>query len=240
MLSISTRRLPLIAVGLIVIASGCSTGSLSEYQAVNQLKATSTASAQTVIGGEPTLATADAMQVENAAMMSIRAEEALRSQDFAVSALDVANPRKVELLVPQKTFSKDRKTGALRLTYDDLNLFKVLNMDPVTDDAVSWMPDWMTSLEGQTVRVRGYMLPTFMAEGLEGFVLLRDNQECCYGPGAKIYDHILIRMKEGTTAKYVSLKESLDVVGRFKIDLDAAGESVFQLYIIEDATVITR
>ncbi len=240
-LCISTRLYtPQVAVALMVLVSGCGTGSLSEYHAVEQTKAKSIPSGHVVLGGDSTLAVADAMQVENAAMMSIRPEASVGDQDFAVSALKVANPRKVELLVPQKTFSRDRKTGAIRLTYDDLNLLKVINMDPVTDDAVSRMPDWMTSLEGQMVRVRGYMNPTFQAEDLEGFVLLRDNKECCFGPGAKIYDHIQIKLKDGLTTRYVSLHESLDVVGRFKIDLYAAGESIIQLYIIEDAAVIGR
>ncbi len=232
------------AVSLTAALSGCGSTSLDEYRVVDQSVAISARSEQADSGRDAKKdaaeAPVDALRVENGAMLSVRPEMAANTSDVAVSALEISNPRRVELLVPQKSFSKDRKTGALRITYDDLNLLTVLNMEPVTDDAVSWMPAWMTSLNGQMVRVRGFMLPTFQVEGLEGFALLRDNQVCCYGPGAKIYDHILVKMKEGTTARYVPLQESLDVVGRFKIDLQSAGESVFQLYVIEDAVVISR
>ncbi len=230
----------LTAVGLMVVLSGCGSSSLDDYRVIDQKVAISSRAEQPDLGRDSTMAAADALQVENVAMMSIRPGSSLNTSDVAVSALEIANPRKVELLVPQKSFAKDRKTGALRITYDDLNLLTVLNMEPVTDDAVSWMPAWMTALNGQMVRVRGFMYPPYQAEGLEGFVLLKDNQNCCYGPGAKIYDHILVKMKAGTTARYVPLQESLEVVGRFKIDLESAGESVFQLYVIEDAAVISR
>lgn len=154
--------------------------------------------------------------------------------------MKVVNPRKAELLVPEKHFLRDKKTGALRVWFDDLNLLTVLNMEPVTPDVLEWMPDWMKSLDGRTVRIRGYMNPQYQADGIERFALLRDNKECCFGPGAKIYDNILIRMKDGTTTDYVPEAETLDVVGRFKIDLELAGEHFLKLYVIEDATVIRR
>ena len=232
------------AVSLMAVVSGCGSTSRDDYRVVDQSAAISARWEQAdpgrAVKKDDAEAPVDALRVENGAMMSVRPETAANASDAAVSALEISNPRRVELLVPQKTFSKDRKTGAIRITYDDLNLLTVLNMEPVTDDAVSWMPAWMTSLNGQMVRVRGFMYPPFQAEGLEGFVLLKDNQNCCYGPGAKIYDHILVKMKAGTTARYVPLQESLEVVGRFKIDLESAGDSVFQLYVIEDASMITR
>ena len=38
--------------------------------------------------------------------------------------------------------------------------------------------------------------------GIKQFVLVRDNQECCFGPGAALYDCILVEMKPGKTAEY--------------------------------------
>jgi hypothetical protein len=165
-----------------------------------------------------TEASASARLTENQAMMSVRSEAVLEPP---ASALEVANPKQIELLVPNKVFLKDRQTSALRLTFDDLNLLKVLNMDPVIPEAVSYMPDWMRSLDGERIRIRGFMLPTFETT-VERFVLLRDNKECCFGPGAKIYDNIDVRLKPGTRANYVSIQESLEVVGRLRIHMDEA------------------
>ncbi len=39
--------------------------------------------------------------------------------------------------------------------FDDIDLLKVLNMDPVTPDAVEKMPSWLRSLDGRRVRFAG-------------------------------------------------------------------------------------
>src|SRR5262245_33959980 len=39
------------------------------------------------------------------------------------------------------------------------------------------------SMNGQKIRIRGYILPTPQQHGIRQFVLVRDNQECCFGPG---------------------------------------------------------
>lgn len=57
-------------------------------------------------------------------------------------------------------------------------------------------------LVGQRVKIRGYMLPSFQQSGIAQFVLVRDNMECCFGPGAAIYDCVLIQMEEGRTTDY--------------------------------------
>ena len=223
-------------VVLFVLVSGCTTQPSSEYRALE--KSVTVAPTQ-VVPPRPE-SPVDALLVENSGMMSVRPEALLRFADEPVSALAIANPCKVELLIPSKAFPKDRKTGAKWVSFEDLNLLSVLNMDPVTEDAVSQMPAWMTSLDGQLVRIRGYMYPAFQDEGLEGFALLRDNQECCYGPEAKVYDNLEIRMKPGTTTSYVPLQRTLDVVGRFKIEMQAAGGKPYALFKVEDAAVMTR
>ena len=41
------------------------------------------------------------------------------------------------------------------------------------------------ALNGQRIRIRGYILPTPQKHGIKQFVLVRDNQECCFGPGRR-------------------------------------------------------
>jgi hypothetical protein len=71
------------------------------------------------------------------------------------------------------------------------------------------------SLNGQKVRIRGYILPTPQKHGIQSFVLVRDNQECCFGPGAALYDCILIEMLPGTTADFTI--RPIAVQGTFNI-----------------------
>ena len=74
----------------------------------------------------------------------------------------------------------------------------------------------MTALVGEPIRIRGYILPSFQQTGLTQFVLVRDNQECCFGPGAALHDCIVVRMRPGTTASF-SIRP-VAVAGTFQID----------------------
>jgi hypothetical protein len=63
----------------------------------------------------------------------------------------------------------------------------------------SMLTDAIEKLNGGRVRIRGYMLPSFQQTGIKQFVLVRDNQECCFGPGAALFDCIIVDMGEQTT-----------------------------------------
>lgn len=158
----------------------------------------------------------------------------------ATATAPTDKPRVVELLVPEKTFQRDAKTKGLRVSYDDLDLLKVLNLDPVTENAVELMPDWLKGLDGQQIRIRGFMFPTFEAEGLERFVLARDNQICCFGRDPKVYDLVQVDMRSGKTTNYIPATRAFDVVGRFKIEMVSVDGKPYGLYSIQDAEVIDR
>lgn len=49
-------------------------------------------------------------------------------------------------------------------------------------------------LDGAKVRIRGFVRPGFKQSGIKNFVLVRDNQECCFGPGAALYDCVMVKM----------------------------------------------
>ena len=66
----------------------------------------------------------------------------------------------------------------------------------------SMLTDGIEALNGQKIRIRGYILPTPQKHGIQQFVLVRDNQECCFGPGAALYDCILVEMQPGKTADF--------------------------------------
>lgn len=73
-------------------------------------------------------------------------------------------------------------------------------------------------LNKKTVRIRGYILPAsvFKQTGIDEFVLVRDNMECCFGPGAAIYDCIIIKMEKGKTAEFTT--RPVAVRGKFEIE----------------------
>ncbi len=70
-------------------------------------------------------------------------------------------------------------------------------------------------LDGQQIRIRGFILPTAQKRGIKQFVLVRDNQECCFGPGAALFDCVLVDMQQDATAEYTI--RPVAVSGRFGI-----------------------
>ncbi len=104
----------------------------------------------------------------------------------------------------------------------DKNRLKDISFDTIKFDIEKGAPfkrDMLTreivALEGQLVRIRGYMLPSFQQSGIKKFVLVRDNMECCYGPGAALYDCVIIEMQGSASAEFTV--RPMAVEGVFKV-----------------------
>ncbi len=155
-----------------------------------------------------------------------------------VKVVEKKQPRVVTLLIPDKKFKAEGKGDkkALRVSFDDFDLLKVLNMEPVTEDAPSRMPKWLKDLDGKRIRVRGFMFPPFEEEDIPVFTLARDNQICCFGRNPLVYDLVDVFMRRGETTDYIQ-NRPFDVVGVFHI-----GDSIVpgELYSMDDAVVIDR
>jgi hypothetical protein len=83
-------------------------------------------------------------------------------------------------------------------TFDDLR-FEMQIGEPFRRELLT---DAIMALDGKPIRIRGFILPTAQKRGLKQFVLVRDNQECCFGPGAALFDCILVEMLPGKTAEF--------------------------------------
>ena len=144
---------------------------------------------------------------------------------------------KIELLIPDKSFRRERGTDAVRVSYDDIDLLKILNMEPVPPNAAEYFPEWLASLNGKHIRIRGWMYPTFVSEGLTSFTLARDNGICCFTKMPKIYDVIFVKLEGGQTSRYID-QRPFDVEGTFRIDNESDGSELPRLYKIENARVL--
>ena len=78
-------------------------------------------------------------------------------------------------------------------TFDDLR-FEMASSEPFRREMLT---EPINALAGQHIRIRGFILPTPQKRGIKQFVLVRDNQECCFGPGAALFDCILVEMQPG-------------------------------------------
>ena len=79
-------------------------------------------------------------------------------------------------------------------------------------------------LFGKKIRIRGYIFPTLRQRGLKQFVLVRDNLECCFGPGAALYDCILVRMQASKTTEYTIRPVAVKGILRFEEFLGPEGK----------------
>lgn len=109
--------------------------------------------------------------------------------------------------------SRETARSKGELTFDDLKF-------DIERDGVfkrSMLTKEIEELHKKDVRIRGYILPAsvFKQTGIQEFVLVRDNMECCFGPGAMIYDCIIVQMEKGQQADFtvrpVAVKGRLEI-----------------------------
>ncbi len=111
-------------------------------------------------------------------------------------------------------------------TFDDLRF----NMTVGEKFKRSMLTKGIEEMSGQRIRIRGYILPTPQKHGIKQFVLVRDNQECCFGPGAALYDCILVEMKPGNTADFTI--RPIAVEGTFNVrefNIDGKDLAIYQM-----------
>jgi len=85
-----------------------------------------------------------------------------------------------------------------RLTFDDLK-FDSVAAQPFRRDVLGKR---IASYEGRTVRITGYMVPSFRERGLTQFVLVRDNGVCCLGREPALCDLIVVHVRPRRTTHY--------------------------------------
>ncbi len=165
------------------------------------------------------------------------AAEALAS----LSPLDPTKlpPSELQLLIPEKTFKTEGPDGAIRVSFDDIDLLKVLNVNPVPLDIEHHLPAWLSGLNGKRVVIRGWMYPPDQETELSHFIFVKDNQICCFGRTAMIYDKFRVRLREGVTTDYI-LGRPFDLVGEMTVKSRIVNGELFWLYMLNDAVVIDK
>ena len=117
-----------------------------------------------------------------------------------------------QLADERKAREAARKRG--EITFDDLKF-------DIEKDGV-FKPEMITKslkeLDKKTFTIRGFILPTsvFQQTGIKQFVLVRDNQKCCFGPGALLYDCVIIEMAAGKSTNFAT--RVVTVKGKLEID----------------------
>lgn len=146
-----------------------------------------------------------------------------------------------------RTKVEERKSSQADLEKGDIS-FDDLKFDIEKDEAfdAKKMTDTLRFLNGRTVKLSGYILPStlFKETDINEFVLVRDNQECCFGPGAALFDCVMIELAPGITTDFVT--RPVTVKGKFVFDpkkyqyppgVGPSGASHFAVFRIEGVQV---
>lgn len=152
------------------------------------------------------------------------------------SPADGGGPEPVaEEPVRDPEFRREGPEDALRVSFDDIDMLRILKVEKVPADVMTRLPDWLRKLNGQRVRIRGFMYPAFEDTGLRGFTFVRD-ENCFYGQNANVFHFAEVTMRKGKTADYINGRP-FDVVGLFRLGEEAERG---QLYSLDDAIVIVK
>ena len=97
-----------------------------------------------------------------------------------------------------KPAAETRPTAIADITFDDIKF----DIQPDEPFERSMLTEKIEKLSGRRIRIRGFILPSFQQTGLTQFVLVRDNLSCCFGPGAALYDCIVVEMEPGKSTDF--------------------------------------
>ncbi|MCE2801518.1 MAG: DUF3299 domain-containing protein [Planctomycetaceae bacterium] len=127
------------------------------------------------------------------------------------------DPPKSEKQLAEERKARDAARKRGEITFDDLK-FDIEKDGQFKKEMIT---KEIEELNKKTVKLRGFILPTsvFQQSGIKQFVLVRDNQECCFGPGAALYDCVIIEMDAGKTATFST--RVVTVKGKLEIDSES-------------------
>lgn len=123
-------------------------------------------------------------------------------------------------------------TGVLELNFDHLKF----NIQADQAFEVRQLTLDLLKLRGRTIKIRGFVRPSFKEKDITRFVFVRDNQECCFGPGALLYDCMLVNMAESHSVDYSTRPITLE--GRFELKpFRGPDKRVWAIFELNDAVL---
>ena len=119
-----------------------------------------------------------------------------------------------------------------RLSFDDVKF----DIERNADYDAALLTDEIRGLDGQRVRISGYIRPSVKQSGIQRFIFVRDNQECCFGPGAMIYDCMIVTLASGNETEFTT--RAITVEGTFYIkEFIGPDDRIWAVFRMKDAEV---
>jgi hypothetical protein len=186
-----------VSIALMFVAAGCS-DRVSPAAPTANIEAASSA-------GDSTNSTSDAVVAKAPVPAPAKPTDATPVQLASATSAESASKSEA-----QERPAKPATSGRTRdITFDDIK-FEMKKEEPFLR---SMLTPKIEKLCGARIRVRGYIHPAvFQQTDLTQFVLVRDNLECCFGPGAALYDAIVIEMAPSKTTDFTNFPVTVEGV----------------------------
>ncbi len=125
------------------------------------------------------------------------------------------------LVLPSSAQQTDKK-DVRYLTFDDVKF----DMEKDEEFEREMLTDEINDMVGKQISLRGYILPNGTRQsGNKKFILVRDNKECCFGPGAALYDCVLVKLDDGHEVDFTV--RPVTVEGTFQLkELEIGGRTM--------------
>ncbi len=168
----------------------------------------------------------DARDAENAEAASPSQEDVVQEKNPESQRLNLSG-QTVDDSVP--TRSAD---GKFDITFDHIK-FDIPEDQPYSS---AMLTDQIRQLDGQQVKLRGYIRPSFKQRDLKNFIFVRDDKECCFGPGAALFDCVVVKLAKGKETDYTV--RPVAVSGKFILkEYQGPDGNVWAIYRMKDAVV---
>ena len=125
-----------------------------------------------------------------------------------------------------------QETEVLQLSFDDVEF----EMEKDEEFDRDMLTPAINDMQGKRISIRGFILPNGTKQsGNKKFILVRDNQECCFGPGAALYDCVLVKLKDGHEVDFTV--RPVTVEGVFQLKELEIGGRVMAIFRMRNCTV---
>ena len=136
-----------------------------------------------------------------------------------------------------KDFSRDEKSGALNVSFADLDLKSIYFGRPMTEDDFKRLPDWLMSLHGTKIKIHGYMYPQFDQTGIKSFILDHTTRYMNFGTDIHVYEIIEVELSAGSTIDATGARP-IEVTGVFQLNPIIEDGKLIGLYSLKNAVVV--
>src|SRR5262249_41578480 len=126
------------------------------------------------------------------------------------AVLTAADSTGAENAAPRDSVASAGQKRARDITFDTIK-FDMQKDEPFQRSMIT---PAIEKLDKAKICIRGYILPS-VQQTLSQFVLVRDNMQCCFGPGAALFDCIVVELDAGHTTEFTT--QPVAVEGVFSV-----------------------